>query len=80
VTWEGYCPEPTEAAFIVWAVVDADDRALPRLWDLVAVVSDALDEVKDAAVRRAHPATYPSGSTELPAYQITVEVSLGGMT
>ncbi|MEV7263974.1 hypothetical protein AB0N38_10525 [Micromonospora aurantiaca] len=74
LTWDAYCVEPTEARFIAYVVVARDERALPRLWDLVPRVAAALDAVPDAVVRRADPGLYPSG--ELPCYQIQVEVSL----
>lgn len=76
LTWEGVCLEPTEARFMVHVVVKANERALETLWELIPLVSEALDGVSDASVRRADPGTYPSGGSELPAYAIQVDVAL----
>lgn len=76
LTWEGVCLEPTEARFLVYVVVRADEYALERLWALVPQVSEALDGVTDAAVRRADPGSYPSAGVDLPAYSIQVDYAL----
>lgn len=76
LTWEALCPEPTSATFLVYLVVTADDRSVERLWDLIEAVTLALDEVTDAVVMEANPSTWPSGATELPAYEITVDYAL----
>jgi hypothetical protein len=76
LTWETTCLEPTGAQFMIHVVVVANERALEQLWDLVPVVTTALDGVVDASVIRADPGTYPTGGKELPAYLIQVDVSL----
>lgn len=76
LTWDGVCLDPTEARFMVHVTVEANERALERLWELVPVVAEALDQVVDASVRRADPGTYPTGGSELPAYAIQVDVAL----
>lgn len=74
--WESGAPEPTTARFLVYVVVDATDRAIERLWELVPVVAAALDTEPDVVVIQADPGTYPAGGVELPCYQIQIEVSL----
>ena len=73
--WETGCPGPTEMRLILYVVIDATDRALERLWDLVPAVADAADQT-DAAVISASPGSFLSGATPLPAYEITIEVPL----
>jgi len=76
LTWEAGCAGPTSARFLVYVVVDADDRALERLWDLVPAVSDAIDATTDAVVVRADPGSWNSGGSDLPAYTVEVDVAL----
>lgn len=76
LAWEGYCTGPTSATFRVALVVANTDHAMERLWDLMPQVAEAIDSVPDAAVTRADPGTFSSGGSDLPAYDITVEVSL----
>ncbi len=76
MTWEALCDGATTATFRVGIVVAADDRALERLWDLVVLVAEALDDIPDVSVTRADPGSFLSSSAELPAYDITVECSL----
>lgn len=76
LTFEALCPEPSDARFLVYVVVGADEYALERLWALVPKVAAACDGVQDAAVRRADPGTYPSGGVELPSYAIQVDYAL----
>lgn len=76
LAWEGMCSGPTSATFLVYVVVAADERYLEQLWELVPLVADALDSVPDATVTGAVPGAYQSGGSELPCYEITVEVSL----
>jgi hypothetical protein len=73
--WESGCLGPTEARFLVYVIVDANERAVEALWDLLVLVGDAIDST-DAVVLRADPATYVSG-TEFPAYECLLEVRLG---
>ncbi len=74
--WEGGCPGPTGARFLVYVVVDQADRALESLWDLVPQVAAVVDEDTAGVVVRAEPGVYPAGGTDLPAYVIEVEVPL----
>ncbi|PZG14422.1 hypothetical protein C1I95_21765 [Micromonospora craterilacus] len=82
LTWEalpGCGGEPTSGRYPVYVVVGDDpDRALPQLLDLVLAVAAALDAVDDAVVGRAEPTLYPSSGADLPAYQIQVDMALGG--
>lgn len=80
LTWDTVCREPSEATFIVFIVVAADERAIERLWTLNENVADAIDrDARDAAVRRTDPATYSTGGVELPAYAMQVDFALGGL-
>lgn len=75
--WETGCPEPTSATFVVIVMVAMDKRALERLMQLVPQVAEAIDELlAEAAVMRAEPSVFNSGGTDLPSYEITVEVGL----
>lgn len=77
--FEGYCADPllpTSATFTVWVVVDANAWSMERLWDLVPIAGAAVESVPDAGVERADPATYPLGDLDLPAYTLTVPVTL----
>ena len=75
--WEAGCLGPTSATFIVIIMVALDKRAVEQLLDLVPKVADAIDEqVIDAAVISADPAIFNAGGTDLPSYELTVEVSL----
>jgi hypothetical protein len=76
VTWQAFAEFPTDATFIVYAIVPFSDLSLESLWDLLPLVSEAVDTVTNAAVTTATPAFYTAGGTDLPCYQITVEVSL----
>ena len=75
--WESPAIAPSDARFLVYAIEAANDRALERLWDLVEVVVEVVDAVSpSAAVISAEPAVYESGTTQLPCYEIVVEVAL----
>lgn len=74
LTWEGYRSDPTDATFVAAVVVKPDERAMSRLWELVPLVAAAVDEIPDAAVKRAEPGVWTSN--ELPAYLIEIEVAL----
>lgn len=67
---------PTAARYLVWAVVDADERAIERLWSLVVDTAEAIDSRSDGVVVQADPAVFPSGTAQLPAYEIQIEVPL----
>lgn len=74
--WGGMCSDPTSATWHVFVVVQLDERAVERLMAFVPLVAAAIDELPDAAVSRADPVVYPSAGTELPAYDIQVDVAL----
>lgn len=76
LVWEGTCPDPTTAKFVVYVVVGATDRALEVLWDLVPRVAAAIEGVRDAVVIRATPGSWSIGGADLPAYLIEVDYSL----
>ncbi|PXY17350.1 hypothetical protein [Prauserella flavalba] len=75
--WESGCPEPTSATFVVVVMVAMDKRSVERLLELVPRVAEAIDSLlPDAAVSTADPGLFNSGGSDLPSYEITVEVSL----
>lgn len=78
LTWAGYGAGPNVAQFIVYVVVDANDRALERLWELVPTVAAALETYPDVdiTVTAANPGRWPAGAVDLPAYEIICEVPL----
>ena len=76
LTWETGLRAPTSALFIVYVIVQADERAIERLWDLVVDVGEAIDARTDGVVIQADPSVFPSGTAQLPAYEIQVEVGL----
>lgn len=75
--WQTMCTGPTEAVFTVYVVTALNDRTLERLWELVPQVADAVDNnMYDAVVLRADPGVFPAGGPDLPAYEMTIEISL----
>lgn len=76
LTWSVFGAEPTEATFPVALVVAVGDSAMPNLWDLIPLVSQALNSLPNAAVRRAEAIEVPTGGVRLPAYVFSVEVVL----
>ncbi len=77
LTWEGAANhEPTGALFIVYLVVAADEQAVERLWELVTEASSAIDDRTNGAVIQADPGVFPSGTAQLPCYELQVEVGL----
>lgn len=80
LTWEGTgaaaALPPTSAMYPVWVVVDADELAIERLWQLVVEAAGAIDQFTDGGVVvQADPGVFPSGTAQLPCYDITVEWS-----
>jgi hypothetical protein len=68
---------PTDATFYVVLVVKADSVALATLESSISEVVKALWAVQGAAVTSAVPAAWPvDGQGDLPAYRLTVEVTL----
>jgi hypothetical protein len=74
--WEGYGGEPTSATFIVIVMVDMNERAQEALWDLVPLVSEAMSGVDDAVVMSATPGVFNANGTDLPSYEMNLEVAL----
>lgn len=74
---EGPDTEPTGATFAVYAVVENGDRATERLCLLEPEVAAAIDKLTRGVVRGPSvPFPYPQGQTDLPSYQLIVEVGL----
>lgn len=76
LAWETPCADPTEATFLLYVVVAADEWALPALWELVPQVAGAIEEHTDAVVTTAEPGAYQAGNADLPCYELTVEMPL----
>lgn len=75
--WEGMCGGgPSSATVIVYLIERVGERAIERLLENLPALVAAIEEINDATVTGAAPASYPSGSAELPAYQVTAEISL----
>lgn len=67
---------PTDALYTLYVVVDADERAIERLWQLVVDASVAVDNVSEGVVVQADPGVFPSGTAQLPCYDVQIEVPL----
>jgi hypothetical protein len=74
--WGAGGSSPTHARFPVYAVIDAGERAMERLALLAPDVAAAVDDLTPGAVLTASPFAYPTGTTDLPSYQLIVEVGL----
>lgn len=73
--WDTGSTDVTEAHFPVWAVVDPDEFAAEKLWDLAPAVSAAIDAHTEGVVSQpATPFAFPHGTTVLPSYQLIAEV------
>lgn len=76
LTWGPDFVEPMSAEFTVMVIVSNRAYDVEKLWDLVQLVAAKVDEVENAVVIRAMPFVFRSGSSELPAYAVTVEMEL----
>lgn len=80
--WQGYCGSaPTHARFRIDLVVAADERAHERLWRLIPLVAEAVEAVASATLAPfefpASPVMFTTAQqTQLPGYEITVDVAL----
>lgn len=74
LTYDAYVPGPTEASFKLPLVVPADDRSGDQLLSLLPVVQQVIYDSDDAALTGAEPGSW--GSPPLPAYLLTIEVSV----
>lgn len=76
--WQGQCTpdEPTGMTFSVWLVETLGDRAIERLLDNLPALTVALQDGPDALVSDAVPTSYPADTSDLPAYQLTAEMTL----
>lgn len=78
-SWVGMCTpnEPDVVTFTAWLIDRQDERSLERLlaWlpELIEVLQDIGD---DSTVTECVPAAYPAGAIDLPAYMLTVELTL----
>lgn len=76
LTWGGFGSDPTGAEFVVIVMVPASARAMSELWALLPLVTAAIEDIPTAVVRQASPGSWRTGGTELPCYEIQIEVSL----
>lgn len=77
--WDTYSTEsPATAQFVAIVMVKFDDRAIQNLERIVPLVGAAIFEADtvDAVVGPALPGVWRAGTTELPCYEIQIEVSL----
>lgn len=75
LAWDGVCG-PTSATFRVYLMHALDERAAEKLPELVLLVADAVDGLPEAVVTQATAGVFNAGGTNLPSYEITVEVAL----
>ncbi len=78
-TWEGLCDvdEPTSLTFPVYLIEALHERAIERLLANLPTLIRALQRIQDATiVQPATPGAFPSGTSDLPCYQLTVEMTL----
>jgi hypothetical protein len=77
LNFQAYCREPSSATYTLYLVVPLGAKPMEQLWDLVPKVTEALDEMPDAAVTTARPGgVFNNAGTDLPCYEIPTEVSL----
>jgi hypothetical protein len=75
LTWDDLSDTPTSTSYDGILYVPADDRAVARLLDWLPLVYAQIEAVEDAVVTAAAPQTFRVGSTDLPAYRLTIEVT-----
>jgi hypothetical protein len=76
VRWETVNSAPSSARFIVYIVENMSAGAIERLWDLPEPVADAIHNHTDGVVIDGFPQVFLAGSTQLPCYELAVEVAL----
>lgn len=78
VRWEAFCVGPTSAQFRVAVVVALDEYAMGRLWDLLPVVHEAIEDGTRATVTEAVPIPFdsPLGAAGLASYELITEFPL----
>lgn len=71
-------PEPDEASFSLFAVVEQGERAVDALFELELAAVTAIEDAEDvdAVIRTSEPGTFLAGNTNLPCYIIRTEVAL----
>jgi hypothetical protein len=74
-TWADYSDTPSTTTYDGVLYVPADERAVARLIEWLPLVYAQIEAVEDAAVTAAVPQTFRVGSTDLPAYRLTIEVT-----
>lgn len=79
-SWRGLCaPDDVDLAeFQVWLIDRADERAIESLLESLPSLIAAVQSIGDdcTIVDGPRPTAYPVGSTDLPAYVMTVELGL----
>ena len=75
--WEGISSHPSSATFTVYLIGKSDGaRTMSVLFALLPQVAEAVDHVVDAVVTTAQPGFYSAGGSDLPCYELTVNVGL----
>jgi hypothetical protein len=78
-TWEGLCDpdEPDSVTFSVFLIEAFHERATERLLSNLPALIRGVQGYRDATITApAVPGAFPSGSSDLPCYQLTVEMTL----
>lgn len=76
--WDGMCDpdQPDSATFEVYLVESLGERAVENLLTNLPALLSAVAKLGDESiVTDCRPAAFPSGTSDLPAYQITVETT-----
>lgn len=77
--WEGQCnpDEPTSITYSVYLIEDVGERAVERLLDRLPDLLVAVGKLGDeSTVTACTPGAFPSGTSDLPCYQINIETTL----
>lgn len=76
--WEGLCSpdEPTGATFEIYLVEDLGERAVDRLLVNLPALLVAVGQIgNETSVTGCVPGAFPSGTSDLPCYQVTAETT-----
>lgn len=79
LAWTMLTTQPTEATFAVFVIGALGEDAIEDLYAYVQPVADAItDNYPEgrATVQSADPTVYPSGGSDLPALEFSVDVAL----
>lgn len=77
--WEGMCEadQPSSITYSVYLIEDLGERAVERLLDRLPELLFAVGQLgKETVVTGCTPGAFPSGTSDLPCYQINAETTL----